>query len=311
LPGPGEPSGPAGTGTGDATVEAEPPGTETGDPAVEAEQTGAAPLSAGRVLRRALLAWGLGHLLLGDRRGWLLLALEAGAIAALVVLTPPLLDGEASGALFLGLAAFLGVWGAQAVDAYREAVARGAVRGGAAAMLALAGPAVLLVGAFWLFAGRSASPAAALEQYVTGWRHDRPDIAARAMVEAPGAESMRLTWAADRDALRNRLVSLAARFGSNELDPDRPFDSLQFAIEPDADDGGAIVHVQLVRRVLVRTQLLGLFPTASQERRVIEEVGTGSIVPVAGPQGLIPGLRAPVWRVERLDIEPPPPSVNP
>lgn len=276
------------------------------------DSPGEAPIpAAGQVLRRAIVLWGLGHLLLGDRRGWLLLAIEIAAVIALVALTPPLIDGEASGALFIALVAFIAAWGGQALDTYREAMARGAPRTGAAWILALAAPTIVLVGGFWLVAGRSASPAAAVEQYVTGWRHDRPDVAATALLTAPSAEALRAAWAEDHDALRNRIVALAARLGSEDLDPNRPFDSLHFDIEPGADRSTATVHVSIVRRVLVRTQLLGVFPTASQERRVVEEIGRGVLVAVPGPEGLLPGLRSRVWRLEGLDVSPPPPTVNP
>ncbi len=261
------------------------------------------------MLRTALLGWGLGHLLLGDRRGWLLLAVEAAAVLALVVLTPPLIDGEAAPLLFLALVAFIAAWGAQAVDAYREAVRRGAPRTGAAWILGLAVPAVLLVGGFWLFAGRGASPAAALEQYVTGWRHDRPDIAAAAMTQRPDPAALRAAWGDRGSALRNRLVALTARFGGDAgLDPDRPFDSLRFTVLSGGESDRVDVSVEIVRQVVVRSQFLGVFPTATQERRAVEEIGRGTLVRVPGPVGLVPGVRTPVWRLERLDLEPPAPA---
>ena len=48
--------------------------------------------SAAKVLRYALVGWGLGHVLLGDRRGWLLLILQPIAILAVAVLAIAFID---------------------------------------------------------------------------------------------------------------------------------------------------------------------------------------------------------------------------
>jgi hypothetical protein len=104
-------------------------------------------------------------------------------------------------------------------------------------------------------------------------------------------------------------VALTARFGGDAgLDPDRPFDSLRFTVLSDRDRERVEVSVEIVRQVVVRSQFLGVFPAATQERRPIEEVGRGTLVRVPGPEGVVPGVRTPVWRLESLDVEPPAPA---
>lgn len=78
--------------------------------------------SPGRVLRLALVAWGLGHLAVG-RRGLGLALLAAELLAALLVawLTIGLADTSAYLVPFVAGVAFITGWAWQAVDAYRSA----------------------------------------------------------------------------------------------------------------------------------------------------------------------------------------------
>jgi len=134
--------------------------------------TGADP---GRVLRLALLAWGLGHLALGRRRtGALLLAGEAAGLAIVAGLTVMLADSTAYLVPFLAGIAFLVAWTWQAVAAYRAArpadpAALGGRRSPAATIGWLSVPALAWSTGFWLLAAGSATPAAVVDRFVTDW----------------------------------------------------------------------------------------------------------------------------------------------
>ena len=130
----------------------------------------------GRVLGRALLGWGLGHLALGRAAiGWSLLAAEA--IAALLVawLTIGLASSSAYLVPFLAGMAFIVAWAWQAVAAYRSARARQPQssdtpeRSPAAAIGWLSLPLLLWGTGFWLIGADAATPAAALDRFVTAW----------------------------------------------------------------------------------------------------------------------------------------------
>lgn len=133
----------------------------------------------GRVLRRALLAWGLGHLVLGRVTvGRALIVAEAVAILLIAWLAAGLADSSAYLVPFLAGAAFVVVWAWQAVDAYR--IARGLeqasppapVRSPAAAIGILSVPLLLWGTGFWLVAAHAATPAAVLDRFVTAWTRD-------------------------------------------------------------------------------------------------------------------------------------------
>lgn len=130
----------------------------------------------GRVLGRALIGWGLGHLALGRTAiGWSLLAAEA--IAALLVawLTIGLASSSAYLVPFLAGVAFIVAWAWQAVAAYRSARARQPQssdtpeRSPAAAIGWLSLPLLLWGTGFWLIGADAATPAAALDRFVTAW----------------------------------------------------------------------------------------------------------------------------------------------
>ncbi|HUH16761.1 MAG TPA: hypothetical protein VMM85_02315, partial [Methylomirabilota bacterium] len=76
----------------------------------------------GRVLRLALVAWGLGHLAIGRTlTGRILLAAELGAALTVAWLTVGLADTSLYLVPFLAGVAFLVAWTWQAVDAYHAA----------------------------------------------------------------------------------------------------------------------------------------------------------------------------------------------
>lgn len=162
----------------------------------------------GRVLGRALLGWGLGHLALGRAAiGWSLLAAEA--IAALLVawLTIGLASSSAYLVPFLAGIAFIVAWAWQAVAAYRSARARQPPssdtpeRSPAAAIGWLSLPLLLWGTGFWLIGADAATPAAALDRFVTAWSNGTleadewppPVVAAagEADEELPGQDRLR------------------------------------------------------------------------------------------------------------------------
>ena len=130
----------------------------------------------GRVLRRALVAWGLGHLALGRSAiGRGLLAAEILGIAGVAWLTIGLADSSAYLVPFLAGILFIVAWAWQAVGAYRAAHrlqparAPAPERSPAAAMGWLSLPLLVWGAGFWLIGSDSASPAAILDQFVTEW----------------------------------------------------------------------------------------------------------------------------------------------
>jgi len=135
---------------------------------VTSGQAGSAGPSA--VLRRALLAWGLGDVALGRRwAGIAWLVAEILAVAALVYLFTGLADTTGYLIPFLAGVLFLTAWAAQAALAYqaalREESARDLVasRSAAAGMAWLTVPLLLWGTGFWLVSGTASSPAAALD----------------------------------------------------------------------------------------------------------------------------------------------------
>ena len=133
----------------------------------------------GRVLRRALLAWGLGHLLLG-RVGSGRALIVAEIVSALLVawLTIGLADTSAYLIPFIAGTAFIVAWAWQAIDAYRRARALHAAfeptpeRSPAAAIGWLSLPLLVWGTGFWLIGAHAATPASVLDQFVTAWTSD-------------------------------------------------------------------------------------------------------------------------------------------
>lgn len=130
----------------------------------------------GRVLGRALLGWGLGHLALGRAAiGWSLLAAEAVAALLVAWLTIGLASSSAYLVAFLAGTAFIVAWAWQAVAAYRAARARqpepssAPERSPAAAIGWLSLPLLAWGTGFWLIGADAATPAAALDRFVTAW----------------------------------------------------------------------------------------------------------------------------------------------
>jgi hypothetical protein len=264
------------------------------------------------VLRRALLVWGLGHLVIGDRRGWLLLVLQVAAIAGIVLLTTALLEGDRDIVVFLALVGYLVVWAGQAVDAHRRAELLGGAPGGAIQILVLAPAAIAALTLFWLVGGNAGSPAAVLQRYVTAWKQDHAAAARGLFLAPPDPAALDVTWQDQSTYLSTRLTTLQSTLGSaSGIDPRQPWTSLLFMPAQAAREGGgpvsgqpgseARIGIQVVRQVPVRGSFFGLFPTASQERRPIEQIGMVTLRAVAR-QPLLGISSGVVWRIVSVEL---------
>ncbi len=171
----------------------------------------------GRVLRRALIAWGLGHLLVGRRalgRGLLAAELVSGLLVAW--LTIGLADTSAYLVPFLAGTAFIVVWAWQAVHAYRSAQGLAAARpptperSPAAAIAWLGIPLLVWGTGFWLIGARAATPASVLDSFVSAWSRDElGDDWPPAVVDEAEAAAAGLGSGLDR--FRDIRISLVSR----------------------------------------------------------------------------------------------------
>lgn len=132
--------------------------------------------ASGRVLRLAILGWGLGDLALQRRTAgvaWLV----AEALSLTAVASTTLLFADTTWYLlpFLVGMAFIAVWTAQALAAYRraqrsqDAVPPASSGSPAAAIAWLTIPLLGWGTGFWLFAAEAATPGAVLDRFVTAW----------------------------------------------------------------------------------------------------------------------------------------------
>ena len=227
--------------------------------------------SAGKVLRRALIGWGLGHVLLGYRRGWLLLIAEPIAIVAVVVLAVALIDGTRWLIVFPPLLALMVFWVAQAVDAHQRALKMGAQPGGEMGIVVLLPVALTVLTLFWLLGGRHGSASATLQQYIEAWVRDKPDAAAPLFITPQSPADVSAMWTSERDMLTEQINAAFATYGEESgLDPAHPFDSLRFRDPVENGDGRVSMTVELVRNESVQTTVLGFIPTAGQQEVVVE-----------------------------------------
>jgi hypothetical protein len=267
--------------------------------------------SAASVLRRALLVWGLGHLALGDRRGWAFAVLELCALAALAVAAIAFLTTDRANLVFVALCAFMAVWGAQAIDAYVQAVARGGRRGGAVQLLALTPIGIALFTAFWVVGGVAGTPAATLQRYVQAWRDGVPEAGAPLFLQPPPADVLREAWAEQDRRIGEQLRRLAASLGpEGGIEPEEHFDDLAFEFAPAVRGprrGDSVALIRIVHRVTVESTFFGLFPVASQQTEVLEDAGRVVLRPVTVSRAL--GLPAIEWRIAAVEV--PPGQVSP
>jgi hypothetical protein len=172
------------------------------------------------VLRRAILRWGLGDHALGERTsaiGWLLA--ELIGLGVVVVASLSLANSTWYLVPFVLGAAFIGLWGYQAVRAFHLATRRQAAapptprRSPAAAMAWLTVPILLWGTGFWLIGAEGVSPSAVLDRFVSDW----PSLETQ-------APAWRTGFAADPDQLtdagRSALIALGAECRAGTLTAD-------------------------------------------------------------------------------------------
>jgi hypothetical protein len=263
-----------------------------------------------------MLVWGWGQLATGDRRGWLLLALQPVAIGLLAWLGPALADGAGVALAFSSGVALLAAWAAVALHAYRRAARRRLLvdlpgpDGGAIWLLVLAPVAIAASSLFWGLAGREADPATVLDRYVADWRAGRAADAVARFVQPPGSTALvHELWDAQLTALRNELVRLVPRAGpGGGIDPDAPFETVRWVDAGPTPGGGRLVAAEVARRETVHGLLLGLLPVSSQRFVPLERLGTVELAPVAvgapfAPDGPVPdGPWAVSWRIVEVEI---------
>lgn len=258
------------------------------------------------MLRRGLVVWGLGHVALGDRRGWLLMLLQPIAIAGVLLVTAQLIDGTRWLIVLPPLAGLLVVWLAQAIHAHQRAIDLGAAPGGELQAALFLPIAVAVLTAFWLLGGRHGSPAATLEGYVVAWMSGHAETASSLYVTPVEPAELDATWDGHYAYLTDRVLVLAAQFGpTSGLDPIRPFDNLRFREPVALGPGRQLVDVDIVRRQRVETMLLGIVPTAGQETVVVERAGTITLTLVDQPfVDWVPFGRLPsfAWKIEQVAI---------
>jgi hypothetical protein len=221
--------------------------------------TDAAP---GRVLRLAMLGWGLGDLAMGRRAaGVAWLVAEALSLAAVVTATVLFADTTWYLLPFLAGMAFIAVWTAQAIGAYQRARAgNGATppasaSSPAAAIAWLAIPLLAWGTGFWLFAAEAATPGAVLDRFVSAWSESAAHGWDRPLSEQPAE----LSAAAEEGRALLRDLCAAGRL-SDDCDGtnDNPLSDVRLRITTQTADT-AIAVAEVVRFERRPSRVLGLF----------------------------------------------------
>lgn len=174
------------------------------------------PPDPGRVLRLSLVAWGLGEIALGNRRGGVAWLVAEGVALLLVIVTSlSLADGTAYLAPFLLGSGFVVAWGLQAVLAYRAALhspaaAPGGDPGPSVGPIAWLGVPLLAWGTlFWLLAAHAATPAAVTDAFLRDW-HAIAEQPGRADPIASRPDALAAAAASALERLRERCADAAA-----------------------------------------------------------------------------------------------------
>jgi hypothetical protein len=227
--------------------------------------TAAAP---GRVLGLAVIGWGLGHIALGRlRSGIAWLTAEVIGLIVTIGLSILLIDTTWYLVPFLCGAAFIVAWATQAVIAYRGALthteAEATPRRSPAASIAwLTLPLLVWGTGFWLVAGRSGSPEAVLDRFVTAW----PQATEAGDPFASLTDDPAALASASRDALI-RLEGLCAA-GQLTSDcgvaPEALLRDVRIRLDPPIGDRATAV-AQVVRYVRHETRFLGIFAGSELE----------------------------------------------
>jgi len=201
----------------------------------------------GRVLRRAILAWGLGHFALGRPGiGASLLVAEVIGVILVAWLTAGLSESSAYLVPFMAGILFLVAWAWQAIAAYRSASARDQPaddmqrRAPAAALGWLGVPLLIWGTGFWLDGARCATPAAAVDR----------SIAQRRSETSRDEAAQRIDDAIERatDQSRDLRIRIAAQ-----------------------DDESATALGELIHFERTQTTILGIFP-ATELTPVVDRV---------------------------------------
>lgn len=267
-------------------------------------ETYASTIDPGAVLRRSVAAWGLGHLALGDPRGWVLLMLEIAWILVFGV-SLALLATDRWLVAYSLLAGFIVAWVAQAVAAYRLARARSGNDNGAAWLLALAPGVIALLTGFWLISGAQASPASTFERYVGAWRHGDAGAAIGLFATPTNATALGARWTLESRLIADRINALADANPEFGLDTAKPEANLRFdlhdedAVDTDPGEGPVQFDVNVVRQVSLPTTFFGLVPASRTETRNVETVGRAMLVRrlIDGP---LAATGASVWVIESI-----------
>ena len=199
---------------------------------------------AGSVLRRALVAWGLGHLAIGRRTtGRALLVAEIVGVLLVAWLTAGLADTSAHLVPYLAGIGFLVAWAWQAVAAYHAAQGLQPgrpptpERSPATAIGWLSLPLLAWAAGFWVVAAGAATPAATLDRFVTAWTAGDLDAGA---------------WPADVVAAATAAEAL---LGSG---PDR-FRDVRFALDA-VGSARAVAVGEAIHYERRPSSLFGIFP---------------------------------------------------
>jgi hypothetical protein len=273
-------------------------------------------VTARGALARSLVLWGWGQLAAGDRRGWLLIAAQPAAIAAFVLVGPPLSNGAGAALVFVAGSAVLFAWAAVGVHAYRRAARRRVLvelpgpDGGSLVLLVFLPIAIVASSLFWGLGARESDPGTVLDRYVADWRAGRVAEAISRFRESPGTTAIvREIWDAQLAALHNELLRLVPRAGpAGGIDPDAPLDTVRWVDAGPSPRGGRLVALEVSRREDVRGLVLGLLPVSSQRLVPLARLGTAELAPVrigapVAPAGPLPdGPWGVAWRLVEVEI---------
>jgi hypothetical protein len=269
-------------------------------------------VTARGALRRSLVVWGWGQVATGSRQGLLFALLEAAWLGLLGFVAARLMDGTTAVLLFLAGAGFLAVWVGLAVHAYRRAVRRRevfdlpAADGGSIELLWLAPVVILAASGFWLLAGHRGSADAVLADYVDAWRNSAArdvDAASAAFATSTSTAVLGGAWERQTARLRNAVIGAAAQAGPQSgIDPDEPFGSVRFVIEPDSRGRERRIEVEIVRRETVRDSFFGILPTTSSRFAPVSTIGSIDLVLVTSAALWDGGPAPEEWRIRGIDL---------
>ena len=229
-----------------------------------------------RALRLSLVGWGLGHLAMGrSRAGLAWLALEAVMLAAVAAAT--LLWADTTWYLlpFLLGVAFLVLWAAQAVAAYRRARSMHAAspesrpRSPAATIAWLTLPLLAWGTGFWLVGTGAATPSAVVDDFLGRW----PELPIPTAVVSPisGEDTDHVASMALADlALSCAMGRLAA---DCDAAPQNLLRDVRFSISA-TDETHATAVAELVEYERFPTRFLWIFQGADLRPVPIETVLT-------------------------------------